>query len=199
MSSSLLLPLYQSIEIQYHFEIFKAPILLWSIIFSLCLSSLLRAVIRYLPPAFKARDLQEMDGVRPKRDKIKIYLCRHYSKFRVISIQLWAETMNGICKQVSDNQVCIYVYSLTVLFEQHEMLHIVYGLLQLFLIERAQQGHRAFTTFSKPAPRHGPGHIPLKHCSLVVLVGLVISGYGHNQISRIPWWNLCWVIRSVLE
>ena len=49
--------------------------------------------------------LQEMGGVCPKMDKIKIYLCRHYSKFRVISIQSWAETMtrNGICKQVSDN------------------------------------------------------------------------------------------------
>ena len=134
-----------------------------------------------------------MGGVRPKRDKIKIYLCRHYSKFRVISIQLWAETMNGICKQVSDNQVCIYVYSLTVLFEQHEMLHIVYGLLQLFLIERAQQGHRAFTTFSKPAPRHGPGHIPLKYWRLVGLVGLVISGYGYNQIFRIRRCTNLWL------
>ena len=71
------------------------------------------------------------------------------------------------------------------LFEIHEMLCVVYISLWPFLIERGHKGHQAFTTFSKPAPRHGPGHIPLKHWRLVVLVGLVISGYVHNQISRI--------------
>ena len=74
------------------------------------------------------------------------------------------------------------------LLEIHETLCVIYISLWPFLIERGHKGHQAFTTFSKPALRHGPGHIPLKHWHLVVLVGLVISGYVHNQISWICWW-----------
>ena len=98
--------------------------------------------------------------------------------------------------------MCIPVYkALKDLFEIHEMLCVVYISLWPFLIERGHKGHRAFTTFSKPAPRHGPGHIPLKYWRLVGLVGLVISGYVHNQIFRIRRCNvglrlgechLCW-------
>ena len=59
---------------------------------------------------------------------------------------------------------CIFTNkALRVLFEIHETLCVVYISLWLFVIERAQQGHQAFTTFSKPARRHGPGHILLKY------------------------------------
>ena len=71
------------------------------------------------------------------------------------------------------------------LFKIHEMLCVVYISLWPFLIERGHKGHQAFTTFTKPAPRHGPGHIPLKYWHLADLVGLVMSGYGHNHILRI--------------
>ena len=54
---------------------------------------------------------------------------------------------------------CIFpIKALMALSENYETLCIVYVSLRPFAIERAPQGHQAFTAFSKPALRHGSVH-----------------------------------------
>ena len=106
--------------------------------------------------------------------------------------------MNQLCTSQRDLNtkqlsmyICVFTHkALKVWFKQHETLHIVYILLQLFSIERAHKGHPAFTPFSKPTLRQGPAHIWWKHRRQVDLVGLVMSGYVHNQIFRIRRWPM---------